>query len=177
MKNPCRDCEHLPESKNGPVCMQCDKRIEYVRSLGDVNDMQPLLGINGGGKTVSVGADYDAGKEYLEMGETKICSRPDCEHNGEPQPLSNFDKNKGYADGMTTICKDCRRRYQRKRDGGKRKYTKKVDLAEIVQGPARPETAAAGGPYIITIDLSETPELYHQLAEREAIDIIMNALR
>ena len=174
MKNPCRDCSRLSDNKNDPIRTQCEKRVEYVRSMGRVNDMQPLLGINGGGQTVSVGADYDAGKEYLEMEETKICNRPDCEHNGNPQPLDGFDKNKEMADGRTNTCKDCRRRYQRdKAEGGKRKHEKKVDPAEVIQGPAIYKDC----PYIITIDLSETPEIYHKLAEREAIDIIMNALR
>ena len=175
MKNPCRDCEHLSESKNDPKCTQCDKRIEYIRSLGGANDMQPILGINGGGQSPTVGADYDAGKEYKEMAETKICSKVDCRHGGKPQPLDDFDKNKDMADGRVSNCKDCRRKSQReKSNGGKKKYTKKAAPSEIipVSAPLFKEN-----PYIITIDLSETPEIYHKLAEREAVDIIMNALR
>jgi len=153
--------------------MQCNLRVEYVRSMGGVNDMQPLVGINGGGQSPTVGADYDAGKEYQEMGETKICSKSDCKHKGEPQPLDEFDKAKGVPLGY---CKSCRRKLQREKgNGGKRKYTKKAEPAAIAQGPAKPLTTS--GPYIITIDLSETPEIYHKLAEREAIDIIMNALK
>ena len=162
MKNPCRECEHLTESKNGPKCMQCNLRVEYVRSMGGVNDMQPLVGINGGGQSPTVGADYDAGKEYQEMGETKICSKSDCKHKGEPQALENYYKG-------ASQCKDCFRAYDKKKN-----RAKKVKPPEVAQGPA---PLAASGPYILTIDLSETPEIYHKLAEREAIDIIMNALR
>jgi len=174
MKNPCRECEHLTESKNDPKCTQCEKRIEYVRSMGRANDMQPILAVNGGGQTVSVGADYDAGKDYKKMGETKICSKPDCKHGGKPQPLDEFDKNKEMVGGRVSNCKDCRRKAQREKAAGdKRKYTKKADPGAIIQGPAIFKDC----PYTITIDLSETPEIYHKLAEREAIDIIMNALR
>jgi len=176
MKNPCLECEHLGDNKNDPVCTQCDRRIEYVQGLGGINDMQPLLGLNGGGSSPSVGADYDAGKEGIEeMGDTKVCSKADCEHKGEPQSLDDFDKNKTMSDGRASYCKDCRRRSQRdkKNSDKRRKYTKKIDPPEIEQGPPIP----ASIPYIITIDLSESPELYHKLAEREAIDIIMNALR
>lgn len=161
MKNPCRECEHLTESKNDPKCTQCDKRIEYVRSLGGANDMQPLLGLNGGGKTIPVGADYDAGKDYKEMGEPKICSKADCEHGGEPQALDNFYKG-------ASMCKDCFRDYEKKK-----KQAKKIKSAEIIQGPAIYKDC----PYTILIDLSETPELYRKLAEREAASIIRDALR
>ena len=173
MKNPCRDCSRLSDNKNDPICMQCNLRVEYVRSLGGANDMQPLLGLNGGGQSPTVGADYDAGKDYKEMENEKICSKADCKHGGKPQPLDEFDKAKGVPLGY---CKSCRRKLQREKgNGGKRKYTKKAAPPEIVQWPAKPLSAI--NPYIITIDLSETPEIYHKLAEREAIDIIMNALR
>jgi len=170
MKNPCRECENLYENKNDPACTECEKRVEYVRSLGGVNDMQPLVGLNGGGKTIPVGADYDAGKEYLEMGETKVCSKADCEHKGEPQPLDEFDKAKGVPLGY---CKSCRRRLQREKSGSKKKYIKTAKPPEIIPWHAKPLSAIS--PYIITIELSE--EFYRRLAEREAINIIMNALR
>ena len=35
MKNPCRECEFLGENKNDPVCTECEKRVEYVRSQRD----------------------------------------------------------------------------------------------------------------------------------------------
>jgi len=136
--------------------MQCNLRVEYVRSLGGANDMQPLLGLNGGGQSPTVGADYDAGKDYNEMGETKVCTKADCRHKGEPQPLEEFYKG-------ASQCKDCFRAYDKK------KRPIKI-TADLVKKPD-------AGRFIITIDLSETPELYHKLAEREAVDIIMNALR
>ncbi len=41
--------------------------------------------------------------------ETKICKNPNCIHNGEPQPLTNFYKQKAGKDGYTSRCKDCYR--------------------------------------------------------------------
>jgi len=107
MKNPCRDCEHLTENKSKPVCTQCEKRFEYFHF-----DTQRHLGVNGGGQPPPVGADYDAGKEYLEM---KICNQADCAYGGKPQPLDAFDKNKNLADGRTNHCKNCRRTLHRKK--------------------------------------------------------------
>ena len=43
------------------------------------------------------------------MPATKICSRKDCQHGGEPQPISNFHKDNLRAAGYKTYCKDCDR--------------------------------------------------------------------
>lgn len=42
--------------------------------------------------------------------ETKICSNPECIHNGTPQPLSNFHKDWTQPDGYKPRCKDCRKK-------------------------------------------------------------------
>lgn len=39
---------------------------------------------------------------------TKICSKKECEFKGEPQPFSNFHKNKSKKDGLQFHCKSCR---------------------------------------------------------------------
>ncbi|MBA7568819.1 hypothetical protein ES708_10554 [subsurface metagenome] len=41
------------------------------------------------------------------MSATKICSREDCQHLGEPQPISNFYKDNLRPAGYKTYCKDC----------------------------------------------------------------------
>lgn len=43
------------------------------------------------------------------MPATKICSRKDCQHLGEPQPISNFYKDNLRPAGYKTYCKDCDR--------------------------------------------------------------------
>ena len=49
--------------------------------------------------------------------ETKICSNPNCKHNGQPQPLNNFHKNKSKKDGYNSHCKTCmREKYLKARD-------------------------------------------------------------
>ena len=40
----------------------------------------------------------------------KICPKKDCIHNGEPQPISNFNKERRRSDGLSNICKDCQRK-------------------------------------------------------------------
>jgi len=121
MKNPClynengAPCPLLNENKNDPRCTQCEKRFEYFHF-----DTQRHLGVNGGGQPPPVGADYDAGKEYLEM---KVCNQADCAFGGKPQPLEKFDKVKNMADGRASYCKSCRRksyRDKKKQQSGKR---------------------------------------------------------
>jgi hypothetical protein len=55
--------------------------------------------------------------------EQRICSNPDCIHEGKPQLLdaTHFAPNQNYAGGYKTRCRDCERqtrrdRYKRKRD-------------------------------------------------------------
>lgn len=47
------------------------------------------------------------------MVELKICSRKDCQHRGEPQPISNFSREKRWRNGYRSQCKDCVRAYQK----------------------------------------------------------------
>ena len=44
----------------------------------------------------------------------KICSRKDCPHGGQPQPISNFNKCKTRSDGLDCVCKDCVKIYKDK---------------------------------------------------------------
>ncbi len=44
----------------------------------------------------------------------KICSNPNCSHNGQPQPVSNFFKNKRCKDGLHYYCKDCKKEVDQK---------------------------------------------------------------
>ena len=46
--------------------------------------------------------------------ETKICSNKKCTHNGKPQPISNFSKNKNCKDGLNQWCKTCVNAYRKK---------------------------------------------------------------
>lgn len=46
------------------------------------------------------------------MVELKICSRKDCQHRGEPQPISNFYRDNRWLSGLRSECKDCSRAYQ-----------------------------------------------------------------
>ena len=43
----------------------------------------------------------------------KVCSNPNCIHQGNPQPIINFDKNKDKKDGLHSNCKDCRKAYRK----------------------------------------------------------------
>lgn len=57
---------------------------------------------------------------------TKICSKGDCIHNGEPQPISNFCVDRKRTDGLTPWCKDCLQKYRDSRSKEKvRAYNQK----------------------------------------------------
>ena len=45
--------------------------------------------------------------------ETKVCSKSTCPHNGNPQPLENFHKEKRGKNGLRGECKDCRNAHTR----------------------------------------------------------------
>lgn len=51
------------------------------------------------------------------MSATKICSREDCQHLGEPQPISNFYKDNLRPAGYRCNCKDCTRVWQQSSAG------------------------------------------------------------
>ena len=67
-------------------CKECDKaRREANRQRNQTRDFSSL---------------------YAE-GKTKICSRPDCSHNGVEQSIKNFYKCISNSDGLNPECKDC----------------------------------------------------------------------
>lgn len=37
----------------------------------------------------------------------KVCSNPNCPHQGQPQPIKNFSNHKRYGDGKQPQCKTC----------------------------------------------------------------------
>ncbi len=43
---------------------------------------------------------------------TKVCSNPQCEHAGEPQPFDNFGRNDSVASGLSYYCRTCASRSQ-----------------------------------------------------------------
>lgn len=116
MKNPCRDCPHLPEDKNGPICQACTRRVAYVRSIGSLVDMQPLVNGSGtGGINPSVGAGYDAGADDMR---TKLCRGPLCREidpSGVEKPVSDFSSKIGSRDGFNNYCRVCDAHCARKR--------------------------------------------------------------
>ena len=39
--------------------------------------------------------------------DAKVCPCPNCIHQGQPQPIENFSRNSGRADGRSGWCKSC----------------------------------------------------------------------
>jgi hypothetical protein len=54
-------------------------------------------------------------KEVVYHATHKRCTKKDCEHNGESQPITNFSKQDSTLDGRSDWCKDCRKKYQANR--------------------------------------------------------------
>lgn len=48
-------------------------------------------------------------KKLQEQG-LRICSKKDCEHGGEPQPIFNFNKNSSKKSGLRSACQSCDRK-------------------------------------------------------------------
>jgi hypothetical protein len=123
----CRDC---PQGKKVAAGLSTDQIDEYRMDLkrtrmsclfrhmhqakakpyqtvsNRVNADQGVTDRNTGGQTMSEKATPTAAAP------AKICSRGDCSHGGQPQPLADFDNNKKTKDGKSSYCKDCRREKQ-----------------------------------------------------------------
>jgi hypothetical protein len=47
---------------------------------------------------------------------TKVCRNPKCPHLGNPQPESDFYRNRAHIDSLSNNCKDCDRTYAKARE-------------------------------------------------------------
>jgi hypothetical protein len=110
-KSPCIGCKLEKEDKNNPVCKGCDKRIQYVMSIGPMTCSMPI-------KPEAKG---------FKMNKIKIrkCSR--C---GEIKPLipELWVKNKRCTDGFEGICKACKNERSRKKS---RRISEPCETARI----------------------------------------------
>jgi hypothetical protein len=59
----------------------------------------------------------------------KTCSREDCEHSGNPQPISNFYKRSSSKDGYRSECKSCKNKASNAWKEENKERRKKVDKA------------------------------------------------
>jgi hypothetical protein len=102
---------------------------------------------------------------------SKNCSNPDCKEL-QPVPLSEFDKNAAVKDGLTSICKACRRIYQKNRRKGLK--PPKVEAVKIpievkseIKPEKKPETKPVEKVKILTdlrpdcVQLLEAEREYH----------------
>jgi hypothetical protein len=60
---------------------------------------------------------------------TKVCSRKDCSHAGQPQPVTSFASRSGTRSGLAYHCRDCERARQRSQYEAKRGAHEKVRAA------------------------------------------------
>ena len=57
----------------------------------------------------------------------KICSKKNCVHNGQPQPIKNFHRNSQTPDGYKYDCKDCVRLYPSQQNEAQAAYQKEFN--------------------------------------------------
>ena len=120
MQNPCLKCDHhlAGGDKHGKLCMDCEKRIAYLRSIGADTGLPPLP------------------REPEPEAPPK--KRP-CKKCGVPKLLDDFPKNKECKDGheLTCTCKDvinlenARLRRAAERAKSRPKPTKEAKVSEI----------------------------------------------
>jgi len=166
MPSPCIGCDLEHADKRNPKCLKCNKRWEYVEGLGGMTHGMPDNMSHLTDRSNDPKQDIGGGME-----KTKICRRKSCKHNGEPQPLENFTRNKSTKDGLAQECKDCKREYAR--NYKKRKAAEGVKVARSKRKATKPKPApkkpprpapAIDIPTEITIDFTDHPETLQSLA-------------
>jgi len=73
--------------------------------------------------------------DVYKDGETKICSREECEHDGKEQPSVNFGRHNSSLDGLSGTCKDCHKKLTdrwRDENQDRRKHQRKEHYAENI---------------------------------------------
>jgi len=69
IKSPCRICPLEDQDKNSDVCKFCEKRVDYVSSIGDMHSSMPVEFTNLGGQ----GKMGDKSDQYVfETGQSSI---------------------------------------------------------------------------------------------------------
>ena len=137
LKSPCMACPLKDADKSSEKCMKCDARIAYVRALS--------------------GDEIDQDKTIIM--EVKMADEKQCSKCGKVKPVSEFDKHKQCKDGLSGICKQCRRDRQNqcrsvKKEGKLKEKPAPASLNTVKQATCRKEKSIyydAGG--IETIDV------------------------
>lgn len=106
-RSPCLDCDHKYKSKNTERCMNCRKRLQYIREIGGMTHSLPFskTDLGKGGKVDnSANAKFDP--KEAETG-FKICSNKECDQPKKPADSDHFYKSKNYKDGFNSRCIEC----------------------------------------------------------------------
>lgn len=123
MKNPCLSCDLLDAKKDNPTCRDCERRVEYVRSLGgrspvlpdtylDARRFAPIEERPASDDPAFVAemtrkADKFFAAALSDAAPAEVETRV-CRYCKEEKPLSDFPKHSGYKSGIETKCKDCK---------------------------------------------------------------------
>jgi hypothetical protein len=156
MKNPCLSCRLVRADKNNPECRECDARVAYVYSIGDMTHSMPMPTLTKEKKPMETQPVMEEAAEPAKK----------CNFCGETKPLDGFAKNQTCRDGHEGQCKTC-----------KKERTKLKDKAKAQNKDQRPLPADAPKPpagrdekRFIVVDFSSHPDLYEkikQMAQQE----------
>ncbi len=160
MNNPCATCSHKNESKlNNPICENCEKRFEYVDSMGHPNLPSQNL---------------TPSRQVKDMKSNVKLVVKKCSACNEIKPLEDFPNSKKTKDGKDYLCRACKNERQKiyNQNYINKKANKKPTVRETVkqESDAEPVKQLPLKPAIITINFSDYPELLSEITRLAKID-------
>ncbi|MDY6903700.1 MAG: hypothetical protein SWH61_03350 [Thermodesulfobacteriota bacterium] len=165
MKSPCHDCRLKDHAKNGPECLKCEARVEYVAWLENPDhEYQPAAAaedLNDFSKAELISHKVRIGAKEVKPMETKTCSKCKME-----KPVSDFSKSRNRPDGLDILCRECKS-IKQKKYRERRKNRDSGGVPDIPQVPPAPiqNFVSQEARLVVPVDFSDYPDLYERLKD------------